>query len=91
MDKINIINDNSTLKKFCKKCIKEKVLAIDTEFIRENTYYPILCLIQVASENSSAIIDPLSDIDMSPIWELLFNKNILKVSMLEDKILKFLI
>ena len=40
MDKINIINDNSTLKKFCKKCIKEKVLAIDTEFVRENTYYP---------------------------------------------------
>ena len=79
MDKINIIKDNNTLKKFCKKCIKEKVLAIDTEFIRENTYYPILCLIQVASENSSAIIDPLSDIDMSPIWELLFNKNILKV------------
>ena len=79
MDKIDIIKDNNTLKKFCKKCIKEKVLAIDTEFIRENTYYPILCLIQVASENSSAIIDPLSDIDMSPIWELLFNKNILKV------------
>ena len=41
MDKVNIIKDNTTLKKFCKKCINEKVLAIDTEFIRENTYYPV--------------------------------------------------
>ena len=79
MDKINIISDNNTLKKFCKKCIKEKVLAIDTEFVRENTYYPILCLIQIASEDFSAVIDPLSDIDMKPVWELLSNKNILKV------------
>ncbi len=79
MDKINIIKDNSTLKKFCKKCIKEKVLAIDTEFVRENTYYPILCLVQIASKNFSAAIDPLSDIDMSPVLELLSNKKILKV------------
>ena len=76
MDKINIINYNSTLKKFCKKCIKEKVLAIDTEFVRENTYYPILCLIQIASKNFSALIDPLSDIDISPVLRLLYNKNI---------------
>ncbi len=79
MDKINIIKDNYTLKDFCDKCLKEKVLAIDTEFIRENTYYPILCLVQIASENFSAIIDPLSDIEMEPVWELLFNKKILKV------------
>ena len=80
MDKLNIIiKDDSTLKKFCKKCIKEKVLAIDTEFIRENTYFPILCLVQIASENFSAVIDPLSNINMRPVWELLSNKKILKV------------
>ena len=79
MDKVNIIRDNSTLKKFCNKCIKEKVLAIDTEFIRENTYYPILCLIQIASDSFSAVIDPLSEIDLRPVWEILSNKNILKV------------
>ena len=79
MDKVNIIRDNSTLNKFCNKCIKEKVLAIDTEFIRENTYYPVLCLIQIASDTFSAIIDPLSEIDMEPIWELLSNEKILKV------------
>ena len=79
MDKTIIIKDNSTLKKFCNKCIKEKVLAIDTEFIRENTYYPILCLVQIATENFSAVIDPMSKINMKPVWELLFNKKILKV------------
>jgi len=79
MNKINIIRDNDTLKEFYDKCIKEKVLAIDTEFIRENTYYPVLCLVQIASETFSAIIDPLSKINMEPIWELLSNKEILKV------------
>ena len=79
MDKINIIRDNSTLKKFCNKCIKEKVLAIDTEFVRENTYYPILCLVQIASDSFSAVIDPLSKIDMDPVWELLINEKIMKV------------
>ena len=79
MDNINIIKDNNTLNKFCKKCINEKVLAIDTEFIRENTYYPILCLIQIASNSFSAVIDPLSEIDLQPVWEILSNQNILKV------------
>ena len=79
MNNINIIKDNNTLKKFCKKCMNEKVLAIDTEFIRENTYYPVLCLIQIASNSYSAVIDPLSEIDLQPVWEILSNKNILKI------------
>ena len=79
MDKVNIIRDNTTLKKFCNKCIKEKVLAIDTEFIRENTYYPVLCLVQIASVSFSAVIDPLSEIEMEPVWEILSNERILKV------------
>ncbi len=79
MNNINIIKDNNTLKKFCRKCINEKVLAIDTEFVRENTYYPILCLIQISSDSFSAVIDPLSEIDLEPVWEILSNKDILKV------------
>ena len=80
MSKINIpITDKDTLIEFYDKCVKEKVLAIDTEFIRDNTYYPCLCLIQIAGSNFSATIDPLSDLDLTPIWKLLSNEKILKV------------
>ena len=79
MNMINTIRDNDTLKEFCDKCLKEKILAIDTEFIRDNTYYPILCLVQIASESFSAVIDPLSGIEMKPLWELLSKEEILKV------------
>ena len=80
MNKKNqIITDDYTLKEFNNKCLKEKVLAIDTEFIRDNTYYPILSLVQIAGEDFAAAIDPLANINMKPIWELLTNENILKV------------
>ena len=76
---IKPITDQDTLNDFYNKCKIEKVLAVDTEFIRDSTYYPSLCLIQIAGINFAAAIDPLAKLDMSPIWELLLNKNILKV------------
>ena len=76
---IKPITDQNTLNDFYNKCKIEKVLAVDTEFIRDRTYYPSLCLIQIAGINFAAAIDPLAKLDMSPIWELLLNKNILKV------------
>ena len=80
MVKINkVIINNDTLKEFINKCLKQKVLAIDTEFIRDNTYYPILCLVQIAGKDFAAAIDPLSEIDMNPIWDLLSNEKILKI------------
>ncbi|MDC1023053.1 ribonuclease D [Alphaproteobacteria bacterium] len=80
MNKINTpITDQNTLNNFYEKCTKEKFLAVDTEFIRDSTYYPSLCLIQIAGINFAGAIDPLAKLDMSPIWKLLVNKNILKV------------
>lgn len=76
---IKPITDQNTLNDFYNKCKIEKVLAVDTEFIRDSTYYPSLCLIQIAGINFAGAIDPLAKLDMSPIWELLLNKNILKV------------
>ncbi|MDC1356715.1 ribonuclease D [Pseudomonadota bacterium] len=80
---MNIINtpitDQNTLNNFYQKCTKEKFLAIDTEFIRDSTYYPSLCLIQIAGMDFAGAIDPLTKLDMSPIWKLLLNKNILKI------------
>lgn len=58
----------------------EGFLTFDTEFMRERTYYPQLCLIQVAGEHEAAAIDALApDLDLTPFWELLRNPKILKV------------
>jgi ribonuclease D len=55
-------------------------VAVDTEFMRENTYWPDLCLIQVASIDEAAAIDPKADIDMKPLLDLFVeNDEVLKV------------
>jgi ribonuclease D len=55
-------------------------VTVDTEFIRETTYWPELCLIQIAAPGSSALIDPLSpDIDLAPFFRLMANEKIVKV------------
>ncbi|MDH5361181.1 MAG: ribonuclease D, partial [Gammaproteobacteria bacterium] len=54
-------------------------LTLDTEFIREKTYYPQLCLIQIANEEHVACIDPLALDDLGPLLDLLYNPAITKV------------
>lgn len=55
-------------------------ITIDTEFLRESTFWPILCLIQIASEDESAIIDPMADgIDLKPLFELMQDETVLKI------------
>ena len=57
-----------------------KFIAIDTEFMRERTYYPQLCLIQISDGQIAVAIDPLAPgLDLSPFWELLKNPAITKV------------
>jgi ribonuclease D len=59
---------------------KQPFIAVDTEFMRENTYWPELCLLQVASPGEAAAIDPQVDLDLSPILDLMVeNRNVLKV------------
>src|SRR5262245_31123432 len=54
-------------------------VAIDTEFMRESTYYPKLCLIQVATPQVCALIDPLTSMDLHPLWEFLAERARVKV------------
>ena len=73
------INKNQ-LKQFYKKCQKDKLIGIDTEFYRVDTYYPKLCLIQLANKNDSIFLDPITqDVDYTLLKKLLFNTKIKKI------------
>jgi ribonuclease D len=78
--RINHITDNNSLQDLCKKIEQYKICAIDTEFMRNKTYYPILCLIQVNVNDKLYIIDPISyKLNLAGIYKILANKNIKKI------------
>ena len=59
---------------------RHKYIGIDTEFMREKTFWPQLCLVQLADENGAAAVDPLSDeLDLTPLLNLMAMPNVLKV------------
>lgn len=74
-----LIEDNQTLSKFCDKLINEPLLAIDTEFFRETTYYPHLGLIQIGSPSDIICVDPLAFDAREQLRRLFFNPDITKV------------
>ncbi len=75
-----LITSSDELKAFCESVSDHPYITVDTEFIRERTYWPKLCLVQVAVEGKAAAIDALApDIDLNPLFDLMRNENILKV------------
>ena len=77
---MRIVTNTADLKALIGELESAPYLALDTEFLRDQTYWPKLCLIQVASPTVAAIIDPLADgIDLKPFYELLKKPNIVKV------------
>ena len=77
---ITPIADTISLAAFCEKQKNAAFVTVDTEFVREKTYYPILCLVQVAGPDDAVVIDAMaSDIDLSPLDELFKNTNVVKV------------
>jgi ribonuclease D len=77
---MRIVTNTADLKALIVELESATYLALDTEFLRDQTYWPKLCLIQVASTQVAAIIDPLADgIDLKPFYELLKNPKIVKV------------
>jgi len=67
------------LEQFCKRIASASWIALDTEFIREKSYYPRLCLIQIAIPGDIACIDPLAISDLSPLYEVLYDTRIVKI------------
>lgn len=77
---MQIITATADLARFCTQAQKHDFVTVDTEFLRESTYWPILCLIQAATEDEAVIIDPLADgLDLAPFFELLANNAVTKV------------
>ena len=73
------IDNYTDLLALCEQLQNVSYLAVDTEFIREKTYYPKLCLIQIAGDDIVACIDPLAITDLNPLLDLLYNPDIVKV------------
>ncbi|MEQ9560456.1 MAG: ribonuclease D [Rhodospirillales bacterium] len=77
---MNLITDNDELRAFCAPLATVDYVTVDTEFIRERTYWPVLCLLQIGGPDGAAAVDALAPgIDLTPVFELLANRNVLKV------------
>ncbi|PEQ10808.1 ribonuclease D [Novosphingobium sp. PC22D] len=76
-----LITSTDDLASLCGRLAKSDFVAVDTEFMRENTYWPELCLVQIANTEEAAAVDPMaSGIDLSPLLDLLTgNEEVLKV------------
>ncbi len=75
-----MITDNLELAAFCERIADAPYVTVDTEFMRENTYWPILCLVQVAAADEARVIDAMADgIDLKPLFDIMDNPGILKV------------
>jgi ribonuclease D len=81
MQILPLITDSANLADLCARLAQSRFVAVDTEFMRENTYWPDLCLIQIADENEAAAIDPKAEgLDLQPLLDLLVNnEEVLKV------------
>ncbi len=76
-----LIDTSAELSALCQRLSQHPFVAVDTEFMRENTYWPELCLLQIASVDEAAAIDPMaSGLNMAPLLELLVdNHDVMKV------------
>ncbi len=76
-----LITDTNALENLCSRLASADFIAVDTEFMRENTYWPDLCLIQIATPEEAAAIDPKAPgLDLKPLLDLLVdNEDVLKV------------
>ena len=76
-----LITTSEAVSDLCARLAKAEFVCVDTEFMRENTYWPELCLIQIADDKEAAAIDPLAPgIDLSPLLDLLVdNEDVLKI------------
>lgn len=77
---MTLIADTASLAAFCQQAHTETYVTVDTEFLRDKTYWPQLCLVQVGTSIGAAAIDPLAPgIDLAPLYALMADQAVLKV------------
>jgi ribonuclease D len=77
---MTLITDTAALAAFCARHETADYVAVDTEFMRDKTYWPLLCLVQVAGPEEAAAIDALAaSLDLKPLLDLMANRKVLKV------------
>ena len=77
---MELITTNEALSELCAELANQRYITVDTEFLREKTFWPQLCLIQTAGQEIEAMIDPLAKVLIWPRFTaLLANENVLKV------------
>jgi len=77
---MDLITTTDQLAAACARAAKHPYVTVDTEFLRETTYYPLLCVAQMASPDEAAVIDALAEsIDLAPFFDLMANEKVTKV------------
>src|ERR1700749_448154 len=77
---MDLITTTSELAAVCGRLAKHPLITVDTEFLRETTYYPLLCVVQMASAEEAVVIDTLAEgIDLKPFFDLMAEENVLKI------------
>jgi ribonuclease D len=77
---MTLIADSTELTAFCERQAQAEFVTVDTEFMRDRTYWPILCLVQVGGPDEVVAIDPMAEgIDLAPLFALMANPRVLKV------------
>jgi len=77
---MNLITTTADLAAACERMSRHTFVTVDTEFLRETTYYPLLCVAQIATSDEAVVIDALAqDLDLAPFFELMANESVLKV------------
>lgn len=77
---MDMITETEALAAFCARLAKHDFVTVDTEFLRETTYWPELCLIQMAGPDDQGIVDPMAKgLDLTPFFELMADTSVIKV------------
>jgi len=77
---MDLITTTTELAEVCQRMAKHAFVTVDTEFLRESTYYPQLCVAQIASKDEAVVVDALAEgIDLKPFFDLMGDERVVKV------------